>query len=175
MMCGGCHGGQVHSAHHGQLMHYNMPRLHQSLYTRGGRWQVRRIAMDGRSYQRDRYVGQWIRTTQENKPSWVAHSLLTKLLCGALPRGGKHEDLSASSSFPKNCRRKDLPVGLCQPLTLTTVDARGDPFLDSVPLGSLFPTTQHTQGLQSQVGAWVLTKDPTIAAFVVRTGLEPES
>ena len=60
-MGGGCHGGQVHSAHYGLVTYYNVPRLYQSLYTGGGGSgpcsfeASRRIAMEGKSYQRDRY------------------------------------------------------------------------------------------------------------------------
>ena len=61
-MDGGCHGGQVHLAHHGLLVYCSVPGLFQSLYTGGaGRGPynfetVGGIAMKGRSYRKDRYV-----------------------------------------------------------------------------------------------------------------------
>ena len=46
------------------------------------------IVMEGRSYQKDRYVGEWMRVIHVDKPYRVARSLFTKLRYGALPRGG---------------------------------------------------------------------------------------
>ena len=54
--------GLVYSAHHGLLMHCNMPRFYQNLFTKGDRpghcsfEAVGGIAMEGGSYRRDRYM-----------------------------------------------------------------------------------------------------------------------
>ena len=63
MMGGGYHRGQIHSAYHGLLTYCSALGLYQSLYTRGGEpgpysfEAARGIAIEGRSYWRDRYVG----------------------------------------------------------------------------------------------------------------------
>ena len=102
--------------------------------------------MEGRSYQRDRYVGWRVQSTREDKPSRAACLLPIKLLCGALPGGGKHKELSFSCLFPNIVVGRTLSLALVLspwPLALMVevVDARGGGvLLCCVPLGNCLPT-----------------------------------